>query len=477
MRRLPTALALLTVALAATPALSQAATTGSNLDKVLVIGTDGTRWDLVKAAIRSGRAPNLARLSRQGFARPAPLDYGPNVLTLSEVGWSSIASGVWPGKHGVDGRKFNMDPGQATKNGYLDFITRIETAAPSLDTYLASDWVNIGTTENGGPIFGSAMDARFNVAIAEEKLELWNAGDVKVTQAASRRLRSAGADASFVYLGLVDETAHLVGSATPAYADAIATTDRRIGQLIRAVRSRPSYPFESWTILVTTDHGQRALDEPSIASHLSSDAARDHLLRGGLRPGSRPQRQEAARGGHRPHGSPAARSSRPAGLEARRPAAGELARALLGRRRAARKGRHPPARGLAAADQRARRSQVGRAAFAARRQAEQRSGEGVGERPAGIGAVLRAPNRRDPGYVAGSAEAVLRDRARGDRPRRPRQEGRARDLRPARAQGEPGHSSPQAHRLTRLIEPFPGSVRMSPETSSIPEVPFRCASS
>ena len=32
---------------------------------------------------------------------------------------------------------------------------------------------------------------------------------------------------------------------------------------------RPSYPFESWTIIVTTDHGQRPLDEPSLVSHLS----------------------------------------------------------------------------------------------------------------------------------------------------------------------------------------------------------------
>ena len=267
MRRLSTALAFL--ALAVSPALAQAAPADSSLDKVLVIGIDGTRWDLLRAAMKSGRAPNLAHVGRQGFARPGLLDYGPNVLTLSEVGWSSIASGVWPDKHLVDGRKFNMDPGQATKNGYLDFITRIETAAPAFDTYLASDWVNLGTTENGGPIFGSAMDARFNVAIAEERLELWDAGDVKVTQAASRHLRRADPDASFVYLGLVDETAHLVGSATPAYADAIATTDRRIGQVLRAVRSRPSYPFESWTILVTTDHGQRALDEPSLVTHLS----------------------------------------------------------------------------------------------------------------------------------------------------------------------------------------------------------------
>ena len=287
MRLLFTALAVLAVG--ATPAFAEPTPAGSNLDKVLVIGTDGTRWDLVRAAIRSGKAPNLARLGRQGFARPSRLDYGPNVLTLSEVGWSSIASGVWPDKHGVDGRKFNRDPGQATKNGYLDFITRIEAAAPSLDTYLASDWANIGTTENGGPIFGSAMDDLFNVPIAEEKLELWDAADVQVTRAASRRLRRADPDASFVYLGVVDETAHLVGSATPAYADAIATTDRRIGRLIRAVRSRPSYPFESWTILVTTDHGQRPLDEPSPVSHLSQTPLEITAFVAGSGPGLGPR--------------------------------------------------------------------------------------------------------------------------------------------------------------------------------------------
>ena len=267
MRRL--LFALVVVGLCASPALARPAPAGSNLDKVLVIGVDGTRWDLLRTAMRSGRAPNLARVARAGFARPAPLDYGPNVLTLSEVGWSSIASGVWPDKHLVDGRKFNTDPGQATKNGYLDFITRIEAAAPSLNTYLASDWVNIGTTANGGPIFGSAMDDRFNVAIAEEKLELWDAGDAQVTAKAARHLGLANPDASFVYLGVVDETAHLVGSATQAYKDAIATTDGRIGQLLRAVRSRPSYLLESWTVLVTTDHGQRALNEPSLVSHLS----------------------------------------------------------------------------------------------------------------------------------------------------------------------------------------------------------------
>lgn len=265
------ALAACALALAATPAYAQSqqleGPDGTSLDKVLVIGTDGTRWDLLDRAMRSGRAPNLARLRREGFGRPSLLEFGPDTLTLSEVGWSSIASGVWDDKHGIDGSKLNMDPGQATKNGYLDFITRIENARPRLSTFVASDWDNIGLPLNGGPIFGTAMDANFAARVPSETLENWNRGDVEVTRAATRYLRDGNPDAGFVYLGLVDETAHLVGSATPAYRTSISTTDARIGRMLRAIRSRPTYPFESWTVLVTTDHGERPLDEPSLVAH------------------------------------------------------------------------------------------------------------------------------------------------------------------------------------------------------------------
>jgi hypothetical protein len=240
---------------------------GTSLNKVLVIGVDGTRWDLLRSAMRAGEAPNLAGLRRQGFARSSLLEYGPNTLTLSEVGWSSIASGVWDDKHGIDGSMLNMDPGQATKNGYLDFLTRIEQARPRLSTFIASDWDNLGLALNGGPIFGTAMDANFAARVPREELELWNQGDIAVTNAARRYLRHGDPDAGFVYLGLVDETAHLVGSATPAYRDAIATTDGRIGRLLQAIRARSTYPFESWTILVTTDHGERPLTEPSLIAH------------------------------------------------------------------------------------------------------------------------------------------------------------------------------------------------------------------
>jgi hypothetical protein len=240
---------------------------GTSLNKVLVIGVDGTRWDLLQSAMRTGKAPNLAGLRKAGFGRSSLLQYGPDTLTLSEVGWSSIASGVWDDKHGIDGTMLNMDPGQATKNGFLDFLTRIERARPQLSTFIASDWDNLGLPLNGGPIFGTAMDANFAARVPREELELWNQGDIAVTNASARYLRRGNPDAGFVYFGFIDENAHLVGSATPAYRESIATTDGRIGRLLRAIRARPSYPFESWTILVTTDHGERPLTEPSLAAH------------------------------------------------------------------------------------------------------------------------------------------------------------------------------------------------------------------
>ncbi len=271
MRHLAVALVLSGLALGTSPALAQQSAPlsgppGTSLNKVLVIGTDGTRWDLLQAAVRSGKAPNLGRLQRQGFGRPSLLDYAPDVLTISEVGWASIAAGVWPDKHGIKGNKLNRDPLQRTKNGYLDFLTRIERTRPSTSTFIASDWANIALPLNGGPIFNTA-DARYALDTNVETLAAWDGGDELVTRATVRYLRNGDPDAGFVYLGIVDETAHLVGSATPSYPAAIARTDARIGRMLAAIRARPSYAFESWTVLVTTDHGERPLDYPSTLSH------------------------------------------------------------------------------------------------------------------------------------------------------------------------------------------------------------------
>ncbi len=258
--------------LSVAPAVAQAPArltgpAGASASKVLVIGTDGTRVDSLNALAAAGQAPVLRQIGIDGFAVPSLLAYGPpQAATLSEVGWSTIATGVWPPKHGVNGVFLNNDPRQETKNGFPDFLTRLEQLRPQLSTFLASDWPNIGRHENGGPIFGDRIDARHAIA-APGTIEGYDEGDEEVTNVSARYLREGDPDAGFVYLGVVDEVAHLAGSHSERYRQAIRDTDRRIGRLLAAIRARPTYLQERWAVIVTTDHGQQDLDDPSPVSH------------------------------------------------------------------------------------------------------------------------------------------------------------------------------------------------------------------
>ncbi len=89
-----------------------------------MVGIDGLRWDRVEP---SG-APRLAQLRAGGVFEPnlLPADY--DAETESGPGWATIATGVWPSKHGVrdntfDGKRFDR---------YPDFLTRM--ARTSLST-------------------------------------------------------------------------------------------------------------------------------------------------------------------------------------------------------------------------------------------------------------------------------------------------------------------------------------------------------
>ena len=165
---------------------------------MLVIGTDGTRIDLVDRVIAEGGAPRLAGIATAGFSVPSLLAYEPpEAATISEVGWSSIATGVWPAKHGVIGIFLNNDPNQATKNGHLDFLSRIEQVRPQLSTFLASDWANIGLHQNGGPIFGDSIDTRSAIA-AEDTIDSWDRSDQLIADESARYLREGNPDAGFV---------------------------------------------------------------------------------------------------------------------------------------------------------------------------------------------------------------------------------------------------------------------------------------
>ncbi|MBW1598429.1 alkaline phosphatase family protein [Streptomyces sp. JJ38] len=214
------------------------------VDKVLVIGLDGLNLDRVADA----DAPHLKRLMRAGMTAPSPLYARPMAATSSGPGWSTVATGVWPDRHGVrdnsfQGKRFDTHP---------DFLTRIEQARPELETYAAADWEPLTSTDQNGPVFGPAVDTRLSL---KGDRDGYAGEDPKIAAHAVEQLRDGDPDASYVYFGEIDIAGHRHGAASGAYREAIAHSDALVGRLLDAVDARPTRSGENWKILVATDHG------------------------------------------------------------------------------------------------------------------------------------------------------------------------------------------------------------------------------
>ncbi|WP_346766404.1 alkaline phosphatase family protein [Streptomyces sp. CB01881] len=203
-------LARTTVAAAAAAAAAATATAGAaaaaRTPKVLVIGLDGAMLNRIKGA----GAANLNALMAGGLTAASGLYANPMAATASGPGWSTIATGVWPDKHNVKDNNFTAPAFAA----YPDFLTRIETAAPALSTYVVASWALIA-----GTVYSGKVDTRVATPSAEY--------DTGATSRAVAKLRDGNPDAVFVQLDNVDHAGHASGAASQAYLDAIRGVDAR----------------------------------------------------------------------------------------------------------------------------------------------------------------------------------------------------------------------------------------------------------
>ncbi len=210
--------------------------------KVLLIGLDGVRPDVLAQV----ETPNIDALIDQGaFSADARTGYP----SVSGPGWSSMLIGVWPEKHGVTNNDFE----NKHYDEYPDFLTRIESVRPELNTFAVADWLPIVTDDHNGPIIGDAPDVKHIL----NGYDLgWAEADDHSVELAVEHLGSGDPDAMFVYLGNPDETSHHFESIGEEYRGAIALSDEHVGRLLAAVRARPTYAQEDWLILMSTDHGR-----------------------------------------------------------------------------------------------------------------------------------------------------------------------------------------------------------------------------
>ncbi|MFE5894241.1 alkaline phosphatase family protein [Streptomyces sp. NPDC056462] len=213
---------------------------GTSKDKVLVIGMDGLRHDRIDAA----NAPHLKAMMSEGTYGTSLLYSGPMAATSSGPGWSTIATGVWPDKHGVKDNTF------IGKNyaRYPGFLARLAQVRPALSTYAAVDWKPLDTQGTVTP----GADAKL---VLDGDADGYTGHDATIAAETEALLRNQNPDVLFVYFGQSDIVGHNQGAGSQAYLDQIAVQDAFVGRLRAAIKARPGYASERWTVIVATDHG------------------------------------------------------------------------------------------------------------------------------------------------------------------------------------------------------------------------------
>ena len=201
-----------------------------NLKKVLVIGIDGCRSDVLEGI----NTPNIDNLISNGIFSPDALN---DDITVSGPGWSAILCGVWSEKHGVENNNFN---GSNYEN-YPPFFKYINDFNPDLNTISICNWSPIN-----------------DFIVEDHADEIINVGsDLEVATEAKNYLTDENPDVLFLHFDEVDHAGHAYGFSmdSPEYVASIEGVDTYVGSVMQAIEERPSYSTEDWLIIVTTDHG------------------------------------------------------------------------------------------------------------------------------------------------------------------------------------------------------------------------------
>ncbi|MFB6828178.1 alkaline phosphatase family protein [Streptomyces hydrogenans] len=226
-------LPLATAATAATTSAHNGLPDGTRQQKTLVIGIDGAAI----STFGSFTLPNIKGVMARGTTARSDLYASPMAPTLSGPGWSSVATGVWPDKHLVRDNSF----GGADFARYPDYQSRLESVDPAVSTLVVGTWESITSA-----VFTGADVRRTG------------AGDDDTAATAADYLTRGNPDSTFVHFDDVDHAGHDHGAASPEYRAALEAVDARIGTLLQAVTSRPTYADEDWLIMITADHGHTA---------------------------------------------------------------------------------------------------------------------------------------------------------------------------------------------------------------------------
>ena len=215
--------------------------------KVLWINIDGAVGNVVKE-VMPGRIASLlphSKYSWLGYSDRRTLT-PENAQEEDPVTWSTMLTGVIPGKHQIVGNTYmpdiNLDvnnPGQKVVY-YPNLIYRLTDANPEVKSLCVTPWqkLNLNMLNNATRTITSKNDEDTKNSI----LEYWRKEDYTLTLASFRGMLDAGKQGGF-------------SVENSAYTAALKTIDGYIGELVDSIQGRKNYANEDWLVVISSNHG------------------------------------------------------------------------------------------------------------------------------------------------------------------------------------------------------------------------------
>ena len=207
--------------------------------KALFIGIDGVRSD----ALQIANTPNIDALTSTAIFTYDSWHLG---VTSSGPSWSSMLTGVWEAKHFITNNSYSG----ANFGNFPYLSNRLKEENPDLKCVQIFTWNPQGEVgiNAGGNVFNSNWDL---------SIDAGDLGQGLVRQAAILQLLDPNLDFLFIHFDETDSAGHGFGFSpnVDQYMNAIEAADAEIGEVIEALRNRPTYDDEDWLIVSTTDHG------------------------------------------------------------------------------------------------------------------------------------------------------------------------------------------------------------------------------
>ena len=255
-----------------TPAGTGGANALETLDKpyVVLVSFDGFRHDYLARY----DTPSFDHVAHTGGGADALIPVYPSLTFPSHY---SIATGLYPERHGIVGNRF-FDPGRGEAYHYLN------TSTVQDGTWYGGEpiWV---TAETQGMVAAAMLFVGTEAAVGGVRPTFWTPYDTRgshrqrVDQVVAWLSLPAHARPHLItlYFSAVDGAGHDAGPASPAVEDAVRQVDNALGRLLDGLGMLPY--GDQVSVVLVSDHGMGSVD-PGLVTDLGeiADLRNTHVV-------------------------------------------------------------------------------------------------------------------------------------------------------------------------------------------------------